>query len=248
MRYEIKGGSFPIVVCQLESGEQMITEKGSMVWMTPNMQMDTRGGGLGKMFAKAFSGESMFQNIYAARGQGMITFGSSLPGQIKAVEIGPGREMILQKSAFLAAEAGVELSIHFKKKIGVGLFGGEGFIMQKLSGRGMAFVEIDGELVEYELGPGEQLVVTIDDSGTVCAVEYELGAGQQLVVDTGNVAGFTAGVQMDIQAVSGVKNALLGGEGLFNTILTGPGKVWLQTMPICSVAMSIRPYIPTGNG
>ena len=205
MRYEIKGGSFPIVVCQLESGEQMITEKGSMVWMTPNMQMDTRGGGLGKM--------------------GMITFGSSFPGQIKAVEIGPGREMILQKSAFLAAEAGVELSIHFKKKIGVGLFGGEGFIMQKLSGRGMAFVEIDGELVEYELGPGEQLVV-----------------------DTGNVAGFTAGVQMDIQAVSGVKNALLGGEGLFNTILTGPGKVWLQTMPICSVAMSIRPYIPTGNG
>lgn len=167
----------------------------------------------------------MFQNIYAARGQGMITFGSSFPGQIKAVEIGPGREMILQKSAFLAAEAGVELSIHFKKKIGVGLFGGEGFIMQKLSGRGMAFVEIDGELVEYELGPGEQLVV-----------------------DTGNVAGFTAGVQMDIQAVSGVKNALLGGEGLFNTILTGPGKVWLQTMPICSVAMSIRPYIPTGNG
>lgn len=115
MRYEIKGGSFPIVVCQLESGEQMITEKGSMVWMTPNMQMDTRGGGLGKMFAKAFSGESMFQNIYAARGQGMITFGSSFPGQIKAVEIGPGREMILQKSAFLAAEAGVELSIHFKK-------------------------------------------------------------------------------------------------------------------------------------
>lgn len=225
MRYEIKGGSFPIVVCQLESGEQMITEKGSMVWMTPNMQMDTRGGGLGKMFAKAFSGESMFQNIYAARGQGMITFGSSFPGQIKAVEIGPGREMILQKSTFLAAEAGVELSIHFKKKIGVGLFGGEGFIMQKLSGRGMAFVEIDGELVEYELGPGEQLVV-----------------------DTGNVAGFTAGVQMDIQAVSGVKNALLGGEGLFNTILTGPGKVWLQTMPICSVAMSIRPYIPTGNG
>lgn len=225
MRYEIKGGSFPIVVCQLESGEQMITEKGSMVWMTPNMQMDTRGGGLGKMFAKAFSGESMFQNIYAARGQGMITFGSSFPGQIKAVEIGPGREMIPQKSAFLAAEAGVELSIHFKKKIGVGLFGGEGFIMQKLSGRGMAFVEIDGELVEYELGPGEQLVV-----------------------DTGNVAGFTAGVQMDIQAVSGVKNALLGGEGLFNTILTGPGKVWLQTMPICSVAMSIRPYIPTGNG
>ncbi len=225
MRYEIKGGSFPVVVCHLENGERMITEKGSMVWMTPNMQMETRGGGLGKMFAKAFSGESMFQNIYTAKGRGMITFGSSFPGRIKAVEIGPGREMILQKSAFLASESEVDLSIYFKKKLGAGLFGGEGFIMQKLSGRGIAFVEIDGELVEYDLGPGEQLVV-----------------------DTGNVAGFTAGVQMDIQQVPGMKNALLGGEGLFNTLLTGPGKVWLQTMPISSVAMSIRPYIPTGNG
>ena len=225
MRYEIKGGSFPIVVCQLESGEKMITEKGSMVWMSPNMQMETTGGGLGKMFSKAFSGESMFQNIYTARGQGMITFGSSFPGQIKAVEIGPGREMMLQKSAFLASESGVELSIHFKKKLGAGLFGGEGFIMQKLTGRGMAFVEIDGELVEYDLGPGEQLVV-----------------------DTGNVAGFTAGVQMDIQQVPGVKNVLFGGEGLFNTLLTGPGRVWLQTMPISNVAMSIGAYIPTGNG
>ena len=104
MRYEIKGGSFPVVVCELNSGEQMITEKGSMVWMSPNMQMETRGGGLGKMFSKAFSGESMFQNIYTARGDGMITFGSSFPGQIKAITIAPGREMILQKSAFLAAE------------------------------------------------------------------------------------------------------------------------------------------------
>ena len=155
----------------------------------------------------------------------MIAFASSFPGSIKAVEIDPAHPVVVQKSGFLASEQGVELSIFFQKKTAAGFLGGEGFIMQKLSGRGMAFVEIDGELVEYELGPGEQLVV-----------------------DTGNVAGFTAGVQMDIQAVSGVKNALLGGEGLYNTILTGPGKVWLQTMPICSVAMSIRPYIPTGNG
>ena len=155
----------------------------------------------------------------------MITFGSSFPGQIKAINIGPGREMIVQKSAFLASEAGVELSVHFKKKLGVGFFGGEGFIMQRLSGNGVAFVEIDGELVEYDLRPGEQLVV-----------------------DTGNVAGFTPGVQMDIQQVPGMKNALLGGEGLFNTLLTGPGKVWLQTMPISNVAASITPYIPTGNG
>lgn len=225
MRYEIKGGAFPVVVCELADGEQMITEKGSMVWMSPNMQMGTRGGGLGKIFSKAFSGESMFQNIYTARGAGMIAFGSSFPGQIKAVTIAPGQDMILQKTAFLAAEPGVELSIHFNKKLGTGLFGGEGFIMQRLSGSGVAFAEIDGELVEYELREG-----------------------QQIVADTGNVAGFTAGVKMEIQQVPGMKNKLLGGEGLFNTLLTGPGRVWLQTMPISSVAASIRPYIPTGNG
>ena len=150
MRYEIKGGNFPVVICNLENGEKMITEKGSMVWMSPNMQMETHGGGLGRMFSKAFSGESMFQNHYTARGgAGMIAFGSSFPGQIKAIAIGPGQEMILQKSAFLAAEAGVELSIHFQKRLGAGFFGGEGFIMQRLSGQGIAFVEIDGDLIEY---------------------------------------------------------------------------------------------------
>ena len=224
MRYEIKGGAFPVVVCELADGEQMITEKGSMVWMSPNMQMDTRGGGLGKIFSKAFSGESMFQNIYTARGAGMIAFGSSFPGQIKAVTIAPGQDMILQKTAFLAAEPGVELSIHFNKKLGTGLFGGEGFIMQRLSGSGVAFAEIDGELVEYELREG-----------------------QQIVADTGNVAGFTAGVKMEIQQVPGMKNKLLGGEGLFNTVLTGPGRIWLQTMPISGVAAALLPYIPTGN-
>lgn len=225
MRYEIKGGSFPVVECQLESGEQMITERGSMVWMSPNMQMETKGGGLGRMFSKVLSGESMFHNIYTARGNGMIAFGSSFPGQIKPVQIGREQEMIVQKSAFLAAQSGVDISIHFSKKVGVGLFGGEGFIMQRLSGNGIAFVEIDGELIEYELQ-----------------------AGQQIVVDTGNVAGFTPGVQMEIRQVPGMKNMLLGGEGIFNTVLTGPGRVWLQTMPISNVAMSIRPYIPTGNG
>lgn len=224
MNYEIKGGVFPVVVCQLESGERMITEKGSMVWMSPNMKMETKGGGLGKMFSKAFSGESMFQNIYTANGPGFIAFGSSFPGKILPLEIAPGREMIVQKSAFLASETGVDLSVHFNRKLGAGLFGGEGFIMQRLSGMGMAFIEIDGDLVEYQLE-----------------------AGQKIVVDTGNVAGFEVGVQMDIQQVSGVKNVFLGGEGLFNTLLTGPGKVWLQTMPISSVAASIRPFIPSGN-
>ena len=225
MKYEIKGGAFPVVVCELTDGEQMITEKGSMVWMTPNMVMETTGGGIGKMFSKAFSGESMFQNIYTARGAGMITFGSSFPGKILPLQIAPGREMIVQKNAFLASEAGVEISIHFNKKLGAGFFGGEGFIMQRLSGSGMAFIEIDGELVEYDLAPG-----------------------QKMVIDTGNVAGFEPTVSIEIQQVPGLKNKFLGGEGLFNTTLTGPGKIWLQTMPISNVAMAIRPFIPTGNG
>lgn len=225
MRYDIKGGTFPVVVCQLENGEKMITEKGSMVWMSPNIQMSTQGGGLGRMFSKAFSGESMFQNIYTANGNGMITFGSSFPGTVKAIEISPSNEMIVQKSAFLASEAGVNLSVHFNKRFSAGLFGGEGFIMQRLSGHGTAFVEIDGDLVEYDLRPGEKIVV-----------------------DTGNVAGFTTDVKMEIQQVPGLKNKLFGGEGLFNTVLTGPGKIWLQTMPIARVAASIIPYIPTGGG
>lgn len=225
MRYEITGGAFPVVICHLEDRERMVTERGSMVWMSPNMQMETSGGGLGKMFSRAFSGESIFQNIYTARGQGMIAFGSSFPGKIIPLNIGPGREMVLQKTAFLASEASVELSIHFNQKLGAGFFGGEGFIMQRLSGCGVAFAEIDGELVEYDLAPG-----------------------QQIVVDTGNVAGFEPSVTMNIQQVPGLKNKFLGGEGIFNTLLTGPGKVWLQTMPISNVAMAIRPFIPTGNG
>ncbi len=225
MKYEIKGGSFPVVTCHLDSGEAMITERGSMVWMSPNMEMETRGGGLGKMFARAFSGESLFQNIYTARGAGMITFGSSFPGMIIPLQIAPGREMILQKSAFLAAETGVQLSVHFNKKFTTGMFSGEGFIMQKLSGQGMAFVEIDGDLMEYELQPGEQLVV-----------------------DSGNIAGFETTVHMEVKTVPGLKNKLLGGEGFFNTWLTGPGKVWLQTMPISGVAAALQRYFPASNG
>ncbi len=224
MEYEIKGGSFPVVICRLRDGERMITEKGSMFWISPNMEMDTRGRGLGKMFSKAFSGESMFQNIYTARGDGMIAFGSSFPGKILPLEVSGGRELIMQKSSFLASEETVDLSIAFNKKMGAGFFGGEGFIMQKLSGRGMAFVEIDGDLVEYDLAPG-----------------------QQIVVDTGNVAGYESTVTMDVRQVPGLKNKLMGGEGLFNTYLTGPGKVMLQTMPISSMAAALSGYIPKGN-
>ena len=186
--------------------------------------MEITGGGIGKMFSKALSGESIFQNIYTAQGAGTIAFGSSFPGKIVPLEIGPGREMILQKRAFLASESGVELSIHFSRKLGAGFFGGEGFIMQKVSGRGTAFVEIDGEMVEHTLA-----------------------AGEQLVVDTGNVAGFTVGVSMEIRQVAGLKNKFLGGEGFFHTLLTGPGTVWLQTMPISNVAEAIQSFLPTGE-
>ena len=224
MQYELKGGAFPVVECRLQSGEQMITERGSMVWMSPNMSMETKGGGLGKMFSKALTGESMFQNIYTAKGDGLIAFGCSFPGRILPVEVGKGVDMIVQKRSFLAGETGVEISVTFNKKLGVGLFGGEGFIMQRLSGHGMAFIEIDGELIEYNLAPG-----------------------QQIVVDTGNVAGFESTVTMEIRQVPGMKNKLLGGEGLFNTYLTGPGRVLLQTMPISTVASVVAGYIPSGN-
>lgn len=226
MRYQIQGDTLPVVICQLEGGEQMITEGGAMSWMSPNMKMETTsGGGIGKALGRAFAGERLFQNIYTAQGgTGLIAFASSFPGSIRAFQIEPGKDMIFQKSAFLAGEMGIELSVHFRKKIGSGLFGGEGFIMQRVSGYGTMFAEFDGHVVEYELQPG-----------------------QQIVVDTGHLAAMTATCSMDIQSVPGMKNMLFGGEGFFNTVITGPGKVWLQTMPISNVTGAIRPYIPTGD-
>lgn len=212
----------PVVICELAAGESMITEKGSMVWMSPNMEMQTSAGGFGKAFGRMFSGESIFQNIYTARGgAGLIAFASSFPGSIKAIEITPERPMVVQKSAFLAAEQGVELSVFFQKKVGVGFFGGEGFIMQRLSGRGLAFVEIDGH-----------------------AVEYDLRSGQQLIVDTGNLAMADPTCSIDIQSVKGAKNMLFGGEGLFHTVVTGPGRVTLQTMPLSSFANTVASALP----
>ena len=225
MRYEIKGETLPVVICHLEDWEQMITEGGAMSWMSPNMQMaTTTNGGLGKAFGRMFSGEKMFQNIYTAKGNGMIAFASCFPGSIKAFEIGPGREMVFQKHAFLASESSISLSVFFQKKLGAGLFGGEGFIMQKVEGNGIVFAEFDGHVVEYELQPG-----------------------QKIIVDTGYLAAMSATCSMDIQAVPGMKNMLFGGEGIFNTVVTGPGHIWLQTMPISNVAGALRPYIPTGN-
>ena len=226
MQYQIAGEPLPVVTCQLATGETMITERGSMSWMTPNMRMETTtNGGLGKAFGRLLAGEALFQNRYTAQGgPGLIAFASSFPGSIRAFEIGPGKELVVQKSGFLAAEAGVELSVFFQKKLGSGFFGGEGFIMQKLSGQGIAFAEFDGHVVEYELA-----------------------AGQSLVVDTGYIAAMDATCSMDIVTVPGVKNAFFGGEGLFNTVVSGPGHIWLQTMPISSVAAVLRPFFPSNN-
>lgn len=224
-KYEILGGNLPVVICELHSGETMITESGSMSWMSPNMRMETVGGGMKKMFGRLFSGDSMFQNHYTAEGgDGMIAFASSFPGAILPLEINPNKSMIVQKSAFLASESGVELSIHFQQKLGKGFFGGEGFIMQKLSGQGMAFIEIDGHAVEYDLQPN-----------------------QQLVVSTGYLAAMEDTCTMEVVAVKGVKNMLLGGEGLFNTIVKGPGKIILQSMPISNVAELLTPFMVTNN-
>ena len=199
----------------------MITERGSMSWMSPNMEMRTNAGGVGKALGRLFSGESIFQNTYTANGAGMIAFASSFPGAIRVVQVTPDHPVVAQKGSFLAAESSVELSVFFQKKLGAGFLGGEGFVMQKLSGNGLAFLEIDGSAVEYELQPG-----------------------QSMIVDSGNLAMMDATCSMDIVTVKGVKNALFGGEGLFNTVVTGPGKIVVQTMPVSGVAAAILPYLP----
>lgn len=225
MQYKIYGEPMPVVICNVDNGETLISESGAMSWMTPNMEMQTVGGGMGKVFGRMFSGENLFQNHYTAKnGPGMIAFASSFPGAIRAYEITPNTPIIVQKRAFLASTAGVELSVHFQKKIGAGLFGGEGFIMQKISGNGTAFIEVDGSTVEYALRDGEQMVI-----------------------DTGYLAMMDATVRMDIQQVKGVKNVLFGGESLFNTIVTGPGRILLQTMPISNFAASIAGMLPNKN-
>ena len=225
MQYKILGDNLPVVICDLNPGETMITESGSMSWMSPNIKMETSAGSLGKALGRMFSGESIFLNRYTAQGGiGKIAFASSFPGAIRAVQITPGHELIVQKRGFLAAESGVQLSTHFHKRVGSGFFGGEGFIMQKLSGNGTAFIEIDGHAVEYYLEPG-----------------------QSMIVDTGYLAAMEPTCTMDITTVPGVKNMLFGGEGIFNTVIKGPGKIILQTMPIYQVANVLRPYFPTSS-
>lgn len=226
MQYKIEGDTLPVVICSLEENEQMITERGSMSWMSPNMKMETSSnGGLGRAIGRIFAGEAVFQNVYTAQGgRGTIAFASSFPGSIKAFQISDSKPLIVQKSAFLAGEIGVNVSVHLQKKFKTGFFGGEGFVMQKLTGNGTAFVEIDGH-----------------------AVEYNLAAGQQIVVDSGYLAAMDASCSVDVVTVPGIKNKFLGGEGFFNTVVTGPGRVLLQSMPIYAVAGALMPYMPTST-
>lgn len=219
MQYKIIGEPLPVVICDVAQGESLITERGSMSWMSPNMKMETTSrGGLGKALGRMFAGEALFQNRYTAvGGNGQIAFASSFPGSIRAFNITPDEPIIVQKCGFLASETTVELSVHFQKKFSTGFFGGEGFIMQKLGGYGTAFVEIDGT-----------------------AIEYNLAAGQSMIVDTGYLAVMSASCRMEVVAVEGVKNMFLGGEGIFNTVIHGPGKIVLQSMPKFAVATSMN--------
>lgn len=227
LKYKIEGGNLPVVICYPEAGQTICTEGGAMSWMSPNMKMETNsGGGFKKAFGRMLAGESIFLNEYTPMGgRGLIAFASSFPGSILPFEITPGNALIVQKRSFLAMERGLDISVYFQKKLSKGFFGGEGFIMQKISGYGLVFLEIDG----------------------YCK-EYELSAGQSIIVDTGNLAAMTESCTMDIQMVQGAKNIFLGGEGLFNTVITGPGKIWLQTMPISNLARAMNPYMVSASG
>ena len=225
MQYEIIGGNLPAVLCRLSKGEKIVCESGGMSWMDGVFKMETTGGGAGKMFGRMFSGESLFTNTYTAQQDGEIAFASCFPGEILAINLTPGKSIIAQKRAFLASEAGVDMSVFFQKKIGKGLFGGEGFIMEKFTGSGIVFLEVDGSIKEYTLAPGEKKVM-----------------------ETGHLVMMDDTCKMDIERISGVKNVLFGGEGLFNTVVTGPGKIVIQTMPMSKTAGVLSQYLPTQSG
>lgn len=227
IKYEIEGGHLPVLICYPEPGQTLCTESGAMSWMSSNMKMDTNtGGGMKKVLGRMFTGESIFMNEYTAeRTSGMIAFASRFPGSIIPYQVTGANSIIVQKNGFLAMEKGLDLSIYFQKKLGKGFFGGEGFIMQKISGNGMVFLEIDGH-----------------------CKEYDLAAGESMLVDTGYLAAMSASCTMDIETVKGVKNIFFGGEGLFLTRITGPGKVYIQSMPISNTAQALAPYLYLNSG
>ena len=224
MRYEVKGTMLPSVDVYLEAGESVYTESGGMAWMTGDVEMSTSTrGGLLAGLGRSLAGESLFMTTYACKsGVGMVTFTPEAPGRIMTFELEAGQSLICQKDAFMAAQETVKLEMHFRKRLGAGLFGGEGFILQKITGPGVVFLEIAGDVRDYELQTGEVMKV-----------------------DPGHIALYEPSVDYDISAVRGLKNVLFAGEGLFLATLKGPGKVWLQSMPISNLAAKIRKYIPS---
>ncbi len=215
MEAKIVGDMLPAVICKLKKGESVITENGGMSWMDDSLEMKTTtNGGIMKGIGRAFAGESIFMNVYTANeDDAEIAFSSSFPGQILEFDLKEGETIIAQKKAFLCSEKTVDIKMQFRKKLGAGFFGGEGFIMQKITGPGKVYLEIDGNVIKRELKEGEKIKV-----------------------DNGYVAAMTQDVKLDIETVKGVKNILFGGEGLFVTSLKGPGTVYLQTMPVSKLA------------
>ena len=226
MKYEISGTTMPVVEITLDKGESVFTESGGMAWMDDGIAMQTSGkGGLGKMLGRALAGESLFMTTYTAtRDAQQIALVPEMPGSVLAIELNAGQSLIAQRNAFMVAQEGVEMQMHFRRKLGTGLFGGEGFVMQRLTGPGVVFVEIGGEVVKRELARGEVLKV-----------------------DPGHIAMMDTEVDFDIEMVKGLGNIFLGGEGLFLAKLTGPGRVWLQTMPLYNLAMSIYQFLPKSS-
>lgn len=225
MQYRILGDTMPAVEVMFDApGESMYTQSGGMAWMTEGVAMDSNmRGGLGKSLGRMFTGESLFMATYKAERAGSsVAFASTVAGEILPVNVGESGGLICQKGAFLCAQESVQLSVAFNKKISAGLFGGEGFILQNISGSGMVFLEIDGNKVVKDLAPGEVLKV-----------------------DTGNVVAFEKTVSYEIETVKGLKNIFLGGEGLFLTKLTGPGKVVLQTQNFNEFAGRIIAMMPS---
>lgn len=226
MKFEIRGETLPVVILTLESGESVFTQSGGMAWMSDGFEMKTNmEGGLFGGIARKLAGETLFMTTYTCKREGgTIAFASSFPGKIIPLQIAPGQSIICQKKAFLCAERTIKLEIFFRKKLAAGLFGGEGFILEKVTGPGMCFIEMDGEVMEYELKPGEIMKV-----------------------DTGHVAMFEPTVDFDIEMVRGFTNILFGGEGLFLTTLRGPGRIWLQSMPVENLAGRLIPYLPSSS-
>ncbi len=225
MEYEITGDNLQLVTLHVQGGETVYAEAGAMNHMSSNMDMQAKAkGGLMKGLKRMVSGESFFITEFTPQGDGFVAFGGNVPGKIEAIEISPGNEFMAQRDAFLCSENGVDMDIAFTKKLGAGFFGGEGFILQKYSGQGTVFIHACGDFIVKNLQPAETLKV-----------------------DTGSLVGFESSVQYDITRAGGIKTSLFGGEGLFLTTLTGPGKVIIQSLSISNLAAALAPHLSIGD-